>query len=111
MGQFQSNFQTAEQIATQMGMASDAIQSATNKSITKSERTTLSVNYKAQEVNQQALDLIKQFYVAFQQGINNIHSVAQEFERMDNELQKNFNHSSFRKDFLADMGTYANAKK
>ncbi|ENQ3108403.1 TIGR04197 family type VII secretion effector [Bacillus cereus] len=90
MGQFQSNFQTAEQIATQMGTASDAIQSATNKSITKAERTTLSINAKAQEANQQAFDLTKQFYSAFQQGVNDIHSVAQDFERMDNELQKNF---------------------
>ncbi|CAG9611991.1 hypothetical protein BACCIP111899_01163 [Bacillus rhizoplanae] len=111
MGQFQSNFQTAEQIATQMGTAADTIQSATNRSITKSERTTLSVNSKAQEANQQTLDLTKQFYAAFQQGVNNIHSVAQEFERMDNELQKNFNGSPFMKDPLADMTTYANAKK
>ncbi|MEI4801985.1 TIGR04197 family type VII secretion effector [Bacillus sp. FJAT-51639] len=90
MGQFQSNFQTAQQIATQMGTAADTIQSATNRSITKSSRTTLSINSKAQEVNQQALELTKQFYSAFQQAVNNIHSVAQEFERMDNELQRIF---------------------
>ncbi|PDX97423.1 TIGR04197 family type VII secretion effector, partial [Bacillus pseudomycoides] len=53
MGQFQSNFQAAQQIATQMRNASDAIQSATNKSIKKSKRTTLSVNSQAQEANQQ----------------------------------------------------------
>ncbi|MGG1140339.1 TIGR04197 family type VII secretion effector, partial [Bacillus mycoides] len=35
MGQFQSNFQTAQQIATQMRTASNMIQSATNRSITK----------------------------------------------------------------------------
>ncbi|MED4650914.1 TIGR04197 family type VII secretion effector [Bacillus pseudomycoides] len=90
MGQFQSNFQNAAQIATQMRVASDAIQSATNRSITKATRTTLSVNSKAQEANQQALDLTKQFCAAFQQAVDNIHSVANEFERMDNELQKNF---------------------
>ncbi|OFD65668.1 hypothetical protein BWGOE4_14290 [Bacillus mycoides] len=33
MGNFQSNFQTATQIATQMRNASDTIQSATNRSI------------------------------------------------------------------------------
>ncbi|PEO37580.1 TIGR04197 family type VII secretion effector, partial [Bacillus pseudomycoides] len=27
---------------------------------------------------------------AFQQAVDNIHWVANEFERMDNELQKNF---------------------
>ncbi|MBN9901390.1 MULTISPECIES: TIGR04197 family type VII secretion effector [Bacillus cereus group] len=90
MGQFQSNFQTAEQIATQMRNASDTIQSAINRSITKANRTTLTVNSKAQEANQQALDLTKQFCAAFQQAVDNIHSVANEFERMDNELQNTF---------------------
>ena len=100
MGQFQSNFQTAQQIATQMRTASNIIQSATNRSITKAARTTLSVNSKAQEANQQMLDFTKQFSTAFQQAIDNIHSVAQEFERMDNELQKLF----------ADVTTYVKVK-
>lgn len=65
MGQFQSNFQTAQQIATQMRTASNIIQSATNRSITKATRTTLSVNFKAQEANQQMLDLTKQFSAPF----------------------------------------------
>lgn len=90
MGQFQSNFQTAQQIATQMRTASNIIQSATNRSITKATRTTLSVNFKAQEANQQMLDFTKHFSTAFQQAIDNIHSVAQEFERMDNELHNTF---------------------
>ncbi|WP_242237629.1 TIGR04197 family type VII secretion effector [Bacillus cereus group sp. BfR-BA-01316] len=90
MGQFQSNLQTATQIATKMGSASDRIQSATSRSITKGTRTTLSVNSKAQEASQQVLDLTKQFSVAFQQAVDNIHSVANEFERMDKELQNIF---------------------
>ena len=90
MGQFQSNFQTAQQIATQMRTASNIIQSATNRSITKATRTTLSVNSKAQEANQQMLDFTKQFSTAFQQAVDNIHSVAKEFERMDHKLQNNF---------------------
>ncbi|MEK4863577.1 TIGR04197 family type VII secretion effector [Bacillus sp. FSL E2-8895] len=90
MGQFQSNFQKAQQIATQMRTASDIIQSATNRPITKATRTTLSVNSKAQEANQQMLDFTKQFSAAFQQAVDNIHSVAQEFERMDNELHNTF---------------------
>ncbi|HDR6287641.1 TPA: TIGR04197 family type VII secretion effector [Bacillus cereus] len=90
MGQFQSNFQTAQQIATQMRTASNIIQSATNRSITMATRTTLSVNSKAQEANQQMLDFTKQFSTAFQQAVDNIHSVAQEFERMDNELHNTF---------------------
>ncbi|PFL71905.1 TIGR04197 family type VII secretion effector [Bacillus cereus] len=90
MAIFQSNVQKAEQIATQMRSASDAIQNATGKSITRATRTTLTVNYKAQEANQQALELTRQFLAAFQQSIDNIQSVATEFERMDNDLQKNF---------------------
>ncbi|MED2492431.1 TIGR04197 family type VII secretion effector [Bacillus thuringiensis] len=90
MGQFQSNLQTATQIATKMGSAPDRIQSATTRSITKATRTTLSVNFKAQEANQQMLDLTKQFSAAFQQAVDNIHSVAKEFERMDNELHNTF---------------------
>ncbi|TCJ83890.1 UNVERIFIED_ORG: type VII secretion effector (TIGR04197 family) [Bacillus cereus] len=90
MGNFQSNFQTATQIATQMKNASDTIQSATNRSITKASRTSLSVNAQAQEANQQMLDLTRQFCGAFQQAIDNIHLVAKDFERMDNELQNTF---------------------
>ncbi|MEF7647846.1 MULTISPECIES: TIGR04197 family type VII secretion effector [Bacillus cereus group] len=90
MGQFQSNLQTATQIATKMESASDRIQSVTTRSITKATRTTLSVNFKAQEANQQMLDLTKQFSAAFQQAVDNIHSVAKEFERMDNELHNTF---------------------
>ncbi|CAH2462753.1 MULTISPECIES: TIGR04197 family type VII secretion effector [Bacillus] len=90
MGQFQSNFQSAQQIATQMRAASDTIQSATNRPITKATRTTLSVNSKAQEANQQMLDFTKQFSTAFQQAVDNIHSVAKEFERMDYELHNIF---------------------
>lgn len=90
MGNFQSNFQTATQIATQMKNASYTIQGATNRSIAKASRTTLSVNAQAQEANQQMLDLTRQFCGAFQQAIDNIHLVAKDFERMDNELQKTF---------------------
>ncbi|SCN42068.1 Uncharacterized protein BCRIVMBC938_06114 [Bacillus wiedmannii] len=90
MGNFQSNFQTATQIATSMKKASDTIQSTTDRSITKASSTTLSVNAQAQETNQQMLNLIRQFYGTFQQAVNNIHSAAKEFERMDNELQKTF---------------------
>ncbi|MEQ3595400.1 TIGR04197 family type VII secretion effector [Bacillus albus] len=90
MENFQSNIQTAKQIATSMKNASDTIQSATNLSITKASRTTLSVNAQTQKTNQQMLDLTRQFCGTFQQAVDNIHSAAKEFERMDNELQKTF---------------------
>lgn len=90
MENFQSNFQTAKQIATSMKNTSDTIQGTTNLSITKASRTTLSVNAQAQKTNQQMLDLTRQFCGTFQQAVDNIHSAAKEFERMDNELQKTF---------------------
>ncbi|MGP2420788.1 TIGR04197 family type VII secretion effector [Bacillus sp. FH] len=90
MGEFQSNLHRATQLATKMRNASDRMQSATSRSINKATRTTLSVNFKAQEANQQNLQITKQFCVAFQQTIDNIHSVANEFEEMDTGLQKTF---------------------
>ncbi|WP_106496545.1 TIGR04197 family type VII secretion effector [Lentibacillus sp. Marseille-P4043] len=75
----QINFLTADQIATRMGNASDAIQQATDKTISKDERTTLTVNQKAQDINQQAKELAQQ--LTFQQTIQNIQLVAEEFER------------------------------
>ncbi|MDG2794545.1 TIGR04197 family type VII secretion effector, partial [Vibrio parahaemolyticus] len=63
---------------------------ATNRPITKGTRTTLSVNSRAQEAKQQMLDFTKQFSTAFQQAVDNIHSVAKEFERMDHELHNTF---------------------
>ncbi|WP_019779170.1 TIGR04197 family type VII secretion effector, partial [Streptococcus sobrinus] len=55
MGKLQSNFQTAEQIATQMGRASDLIQNATSRSIIKSNSTTLTVNTQAQSANDETM--------------------------------------------------------
>ncbi|WP_100618151.1 TIGR04197 family type VII secretion effector [Bacillus cereus] len=90
MRQFQSNFEEAQRIAAQMREASNTIQSATSHSITKATRTTLSVNSKAQEANQQVLELTKQVSAAFQQAVDTIHSVANEFEKMDSVLQNTF---------------------
>ncbi|WP_420489011.1 TIGR04197 family type VII secretion effector [Neobacillus vireti] len=86
----QSNIQSAQQIATRMGSASDAIQRATGTPIKKDERTTLIVNMKAQEINQQAMQLAQLFNQSFQQTIQNIQSAAKEFERTDKELENNF---------------------
>ncbi|MDA2385775.1 TIGR04197 family type VII secretion effector [Bacillus cereus] len=83
-------FQTVLQIATSMKNASNTNQSTTNRSITKASRTTLSVNAQAQKINQQMLDLTRKLCGNFQQAVNNIHSAAKGFERMDNELQKTF---------------------
>lgn len=105
----QSNLQTAEQIATKMGSASRSIQNASSQTITKAKRTNLIVNGKVQEANKQALKLIRIFNESFQQTIENIHSVANEFERADIELQDNFD-QLLPNNYLEDWRTYAKAK-
>lgn len=106
----QSNIQSAQQIATRMGSASDAIQTATGKPINKDERTTLVVNKEAQDINQQARQLAQLFHQAFQQTIQNIQSAAKEFERMDKELGDNCNLWQSIKDSYNDGVTYRKAK-
>jgi type VII secretion effector (TIGR04197 family) len=95
-----SNLETTEQIATKMGNASDSIQRAANKKITKAQQTTLAVNGKAQEANEEAIKLARLFNGAFQQTIRNIHSAAKEFERTDQELQNKFEQLPLFKDYL-----------
>lgn len=107
----QSNIHSAEQIATQMGRASDAIQKATSNTIRKAELTTLTVNKKAQDTNQQAMELAKLFNQAFQQTIQNIQSAAKEFEQMDKELGDYFNDVwEFLTEPINDADTYKKAK-
>ncbi|MGY0692060.1 TIGR04197 family type VII secretion effector [Virgibacillus sp. FSP13] len=106
----QINFLTADQIATRMGNASDAIQQATSNTISKDERTTLTVNQKAQKTNQQALELAQQFNQAFQQTVQNIQLALKEFERTDIELQNNFEPLLPINDAVEDMNTYNKAK-
>jgi len=106
----QSNIQSAQQIASRMGSASDAIQRATGKRIKKDGRTTLIVNEKAQEVNQQSWQLAQLFNQAFQQTIQNIQSAAKEFERKDKDLGDNFNLWQSIKESYKDGVTYKKAK-
>ncbi|WP_164217375.1 TIGR04197 family type VII secretion effector [Virgibacillus sp. YIM 98842] len=93
----QSNLGNAEHIATLMGQASDAIERATQKSLNTADKTTLTVNERAQTANQQAVDLSQAFNQAFQQTIQNIQSAAEEFERTDSQLQQMFNSRLFYK--------------
>jgi len=106
----QSNLQTAQEIATQMGKASDSIQSAMNKPLSTDDQTTLTVNEQCQEANQQALKLTNLFNKAFQKTIQNIHSAAEEFERKDYEIQIEINQSLNITNYIDDMNTYQKAK-
>lgn len=89
-----SSLETAEQIASRMKYASVATQLSVSATINKDEKTTLTVNHKAQEVNEEAIQLVKLFNESFQITIENIQSVAKEFESTDeaisNQLDKMF---------------------
>jgi type VII secretion effector (TIGR04197 family) len=91
----QSNLSNAEHIATLMGQASDAIERATQQTINMADKTTLTVNERAQTANQQAIELTQAFNKAFQQTIQNIQSTAEEFERTDSQLQHMFDQRLF----------------
>jgi type VII secretion effector (TIGR04197 family) len=85
----QSLFQTAEDIANKMGCASDSIDRATSKIYTRATDTTLTVNGRAQDANEELIELAKAFNDTFKETIQQLHSVATEFERTDVELHDN----------------------
>jgi type VII secretion effector (TIGR04197 family) len=105
-----SHFHTAEDIATQMSNASDSIQHAISKSYSADNRTTLTINSKAQEANNQAIELANLFNEAFQTTIKNIHSAAAEFQRLDHEIGTKINQSLMVTELLKDTNTYMKAK-
>ena len=82
---------TATQLATKMKMLPDRMKSATSRSINKATRTTLSANFKAQEANQQNLQITKQFCTAFQQTIDNIHSRKMNLRKWIQDFKRLFN--------------------
>lgn len=106
----QSSLKTAEDIATEMGNASDAIQTAVSKQIPHAEKTTLAVNAKAQEANQEAIKLVQLFNQSFQETIENIHIVAKEFERTDQQLDTAIKQLLPINEALRDLNTYQKAK-
>ncbi|WP_442961214.1 TIGR04197 family type VII secretion effector [Pseudogracilibacillus sp. SO30301A] len=106
----QSSLKTAEDIASEMGNASDAIQTAVSKTIPNAEKTTLAVNAKAQEANQEAIKLARLFNQCFQETIENIHKVAKEFERTDQEMGAAINRLLPINEALRDLNTYQKAK-
>ncbi|MBC1557363.1 TIGR04197 family type VII secretion effector [Listeria booriae] len=103
MAEFQSNLETAEQVATLMGRADLLLQKIVGKSLTPAIQTTLDGNTKARQSNQQLLQLIQQFQTAFEKDVGNIRSAAHEFAANDEELKKNFENQNLFKDPLADV--------
>lgn len=77
---------TAEEVATEMGLAVDEIDQAKGMSIAKAEKTTLTVNEQAQIGNDELITIATLLSTSFRGAMDNIHSAAKEFERTDMEL-------------------------
>jgi type VII secretion effector (TIGR04197 family) len=106
----ESNLASAEEIATEMGQASDSTERATQRTINRADRTTLSVNQQAQSANELAKELTQSFNQVFRQTIQNIQLTAEEFERTDNELQNIFGTGLHPSPYFEDVITYQRAK-
>lgn len=106
----QLNFESAEAIATKMENASDSVLSATAKTFTTADRTTLDVNQSAQASHQKTMELTELFQQEFQRLIQDIHSVASEFKRTDAEMDQSLQKLIPFSDLSKDSNTYNKAK-
>ncbi|WP_088816361.1 MULTISPECIES: TIGR04197 family type VII secretion effector [Listeria] len=87
-----------EEIASQMGIAQQtatSLNTAVNqlesdKVIQQDNQTTLQGNQMAKDYLTKESQIVQKFTLAFKQDIENIRSVAAEFESFDGQLQQNF---------------------
>ena len=105
-----SSLATAEQVASRMRYASAAAELAVSTTVNKDEKTTLSVNHKAQEVNEKAIQLVKLFNESFQLTIENIQSVAEEFKSTDEAIGNQFDEMFPLMENMRNFQTYRKAK-
>ncbi|MBC2019813.1 TIGR04197 family type VII secretion effector [Listeria booriae] len=103
---FFSSLDSAEKIATKIGFASDSLVAAKRNFILDS-RTTLTINQTAQEINGKALQLLESFNSELNGFVNNITSVAKEFERNDVLIAQKIGPIQ---EMVEDMSTYIDAK-
>lgn len=106
----ESNMQSAEEVATSMGQAGDAVQRVADMTTTKAEKTTLAVNERAQETNDELFIVAELLSTCFSEAIDNIHSVAKEFERTDVELDSSIHELLEHSAGLDKWKTYERAK-
>lgn len=92
------HYSTAEEVATKMENAADALQSAMKKVVTKDEQSTVTVNDVAKDSSDQAVNICHDFHSEFLQSIQNIQSIVTEFKRVDQESSESMNTSVIQKD-------------
>ncbi len=86
----ESEKQAAERIATEMRSALEKMNEASGRTVSYAERTTLAVNEEAKSTFQEMKNVVTSFNQAFQQTVNNLQSVEEQFQATDIELQRNF---------------------
>lgn len=82
-------FKSAEDVANEMGFASDVLNESTNKMIDTSTSSTVSVVERSLESQELLMKLAADFHTSFNKTIEQLNSVATEFKRTDIELEHN----------------------
>lgn len=103
----QSNFQTAEEIATKLHQGLDNGTQSLNNQVVTANQTTLSANEQAKLAHETSTTIYQQLFTAFQKDIENLKTVAKEFERMEETIKQEIDLP----DYIRDATTYANAKR
>ncbi|AQY49781.1 hypothetical protein PWEIH_02207 [Listeria weihenstephanensis FSL R9-0317] len=86
MSQIKSNLGRANQVATSMGHATDAMRQSGSKQVQLANRTSVKVSHDAKQSSDKVKQLMMQLGKSFGRDVAHIRSVAQEFERVDREV-------------------------
>lgn len=87
-GEIVSQLSVAQKVATSLNSAVNHLEA--DKSVQQDNQTTLQGNQKAKDYITQESQVVQRFALAFKQDIENIRSVANEFESLDRQMQQNF---------------------
>lgn len=87
----QVTYKSAKDVANEMGLASDSLKQSTSKVIDKTTRSTVVVVEKSLEAHETLIALATEFNTSFNKTIEQLNSVAEEFERTDVDLRNNMN--------------------
>ena len=101
-----SNLEVVNQIVIEMEGASDLVETGASKTISKAEKTTLNINEKAQDANEELIKLASLFNQAFRETIKNIHLVAEEFDQKDHELKEDIEQLPATENYFKGVRTY-----
>lgn len=87
MGKIVSNSSVAGQVAASMSKAANTL-AVINSQPNEASQTTVSGNTNAKTSIQKANQSVQRLIAAFNKDIDNVHTVAKEFERVDQVIQQ-----------------------